>query len=95
MAKVHLLHTTGRPGYRRILRVQDVIQKFDIDPGKELVWERANRHTVEMSDELSDSLVAAFPSEFEIVEDGDDDDDTVAGAPATSSSESGASESQS
>lgn len=65
MAQVR--YKRGRPTFRRILRPMDLV-RHGIEVDGDLVWDKTNGFTVEMSDEQSDSLVAAFPNEFEIVD---------------------------
>ena len=59
---VRLIHI--RKGYKRTLRVRDLDQLGIPHQGQPLSWGPENGFTIVMSDEMSDSLIAALPKEF-------------------------------
>lgn len=66
----------ARPNYIRVLSREDLDRHNIPTPAEVLVWDDANDHILEMSDRASDSLVAAFSSEFEIIGDADDESES-------------------
>jgi hypothetical protein len=68
----------ARPNYRRILRTKDLDARSVKHKGADLVWGPENNFSIEMTNQMSDSLVAAFPGEFVMSDaDGDDESPTV------------------
>lgn len=55
---------------RRVLNPSD-FDRLGVDCSDTLVWSPENNHTIEMSNKASDSLVAALPTEFAIVDPND------------------------
>ena len=62
MPAVRLIHM--RKGFKRTLRPKDLDQLGVPHEGVALSWSAENQFTIVMSDEMSDSLVAALPKEF-------------------------------
>jgi hypothetical protein len=54
----------ARAGFTRILRTKDLDRLGIKHKGEDLVWSPENKHTLVMSDQLSDSLVEKLPTEF-------------------------------
>jgi hypothetical protein len=55
-------------GSARVLRVKD-LDALDIKhKDEDLVWNQANNFTLEMSNQMSDSLVEKLPGEFRVTE---------------------------
>lgn len=50
--------------FERVLRVKDLDRLGILHAGQPLVWNDANGFQIEMSDEMSDSLVEKLPTEF-------------------------------
>lgn len=78
---MQLVRFTGRmaiPAKSRRVLDQETLTRLGVDVPEslltngELVFGPGTNHTVEMSNEASDSLVAALPDEFHIVEDSDE-----------------------
>lgn len=60
--------------YIRILRTTDLDRLGIKHKGENLVWNRENNFTLEMSNQMSDSLVEKLPNDF-IVSDADGEDE--------------------
>jgi len=65
----------ARSNYRRVLRAKDLDARGVKHKGSDLVWSPENNFTIEMTNQMSDSLVAAFPDEF-VTSDADGDDES-------------------
>lgn len=91
MRTVHLRR--ARANFRRVLRPEDLERvgiEDKVHKGRVLVWDKDNKFSVEMTNQLSDSLVAAFPNEFKAIGDGDDDDVPEVKEPMTATTRSSA-----
>jgi hypothetical protein len=92
MKKVRYRYASS--GTSRRLRVADLdALGIDHKQDEDLVFNQANKFTIEMNNKASDSLVAALPKEFAVVGE-DEDDEFEVPAPMTSIAQSGSGEPQ-
>ena len=54
----------ARANFTRVLRTSDLDRLGIKHKGQDLVWNQANNFTIEMNNQMSDSLVEMFPREF-------------------------------
>lgn len=64
---MQIRYNTPNSRWRRVMRPSDMA-RFGVEVDHDLVWEKANRWTLDLDDAACDALVSQLPEEFTILE---------------------------